>query len=320
MALADAWRRGGGDVHYVITLPLADQARAWIEAAGHRLEILDIARYTEEDAVRTVEIAGAAPMVLDAYAKPLPYRAALRRARRLVVIDDLGGAGPWQADLIANVNLGATAELYPGREAGAELLLGPRYALLRPEFARWREVRSRRDGGARIAVSFGGADPADVTSRALAALATVPGRDWRALVAAGPANPRAEALKRKARGSDGRIHVLRRPSSMARLFAWADLAVLSGGSTVWEAFCVGVPVIGIAAAGDQVPAAEALGRDGCWHYLGPAEGATEAAISEAVSRLLADAGERRRLSEAGRALVDGRGAERLAEALTRLSR
>jgi len=319
LALAEAWRRGGGRVRYVAAAPMAARATDWIRSAGHDLGLLDVARYSEQDAHRTAAIAGGATIVVDAFGSPLAYRSELRaRARRLAIIDDVGGPGPWCADLIVNQNHGATADRYPGHDT-ASLLLGPRYALLRPEFARWRALPRRRDGEAsRIAVSFGGADPEDTASETLAALLALPGARWRAIIAAGTANPRAEMLKEKARRSGGPIQVVRRPSSMARLFAWADVAVLAGGSTVWEAFCVGTPVIGIAIADNQVPASEALGRDGLWRYLGRAGQVTQHVIADALGALLADSEERQRLSRAGRAMVDGEGSLRIAEAIARL--
>lgn len=320
MALAGAWRREGGEVHYVASAPLAAQAETWIRSAGIALDIIEVPRYSGADAEITGRIAAGAPVVLDAFGTPLPYRAALRgHSLRLAIIDDTGGGGPWSADIIVNQNYGAEAGMYPGCDPATALLLGPRHALLRAEFARWRDRLQRRDGAtARIVTSFGGADPTDTTSIALAALASLPPSGRRAFLVAGAANPRAAALKARARASGWPMRVLRRPSSMARVFAWADLAVLAGGASIWEALCLGVPAIGIAIADNQVPAAEALGRDGLWHYLGRAETVTEGQIADAVARLLADPGERRRLSEAGRAAVDGKGADRVAEALERL--
>lgn len=320
MALASAWRREGGEVHYVAAAPLATQAETWIRSAGLALDVIDAARYSDADAETTARIAAGVPVVLDAFGTPLRYRSALRRGcRRLTIIDDTGGGGPWSADIVVNQNYGAEAGMYPGREPATALLLGPRHALLRPEFARWRDRPRRRDGVAtRIVASFGGADPKDTTSVALAALASLPASGRRALLVAGAANPRAAILKARASASGWPMRVLRRPSSMARVFAWADLAVLAGGASIWEALCLGVPAIGIAIADNQVPAAEALGRDGLWHYLGRAEDVTEAQIAEAVARLLGDPAECRRLSEAGRAAVDGKGADRVAQALERL--
>lgn len=302
------------------TAPLAERAERWIRSAGITLEVVDSPRYSDADAEITARIAAGSPVVLDAFGSPLGYRMALRRlCRRLAIIDDTGGAGPWSADVIVNQNYGAEAEFYPMRDSATSLLLGPRYAMLRPEFGRWRDFPRRCDAAAlRIAVSFGGADPKDTASLALAALAGLPASGWRAILVAGAANPRAEALKARAGASGRPIRVALRPSSMARVFAWADVAILAGGASVWEALCLGVPAIGIAVADNQVPGAEALGRDGLWHYLGRAEEVTMAQITDAVARLLADPLERRRLSEAGRAAVDGKGAERVAEALARL--
>lgn len=319
LALANAWRQLGGEVHYVASAPLAPSAEAWIHSAGIPLDVLDTARYSDADAVATAAIAGHAPVVLDAFGTPRAYRAVLRGlVSRLAIIDDMGGRGPWSADVILNQNYGASPSYYPGHDPGTVLLLGPRYALLRPEFLRWRAMPRRRDRQAgRIVVSLGGADPANVTSLVLDALDHQAAAGWKALVVAGAVNPRAGALKARA-NTGSKIRVIRRPSSMARLLVWADIAILAGGVTVWEALALGVPTVGIAVAKNQVQAAEALDRDGLWHYLGQASAVDIHRIGEAVKNLLADAGARRRLSESGQALVDGQGAARVADALAHL--
>lgn len=319
LALAEAWRQLGGKVHYVASAPLAPSADAWIRTAGIPLDVLDTARYSDADAAATAAIAGHAPVVLDAFGTPHAYRTVLRDlVPRLAIIDDMGGGGPWSADIILNQNYGASPSYYPGQDPGTGLLLGPRYALLRPEFLRWRARPRRRDGQARrIAVSLGGTDPANITSLVLDALDHKAAAGWKALVVAGAANPRAAELKARAK-TGSKIHVIRRPSSMARLLVWADVAILAGGVTVWEALALGVPSVGIAVAENQVQAAEALDRDGLWRYLGQASAVDIHRIGEAVKNLLADTGARRRLSETGQALVDGQGAARFADALARL--
>ncbi len=320
LALAAAWRRRGGEVGFVAAPPLAPSAATWITSTGFPLDILTARRYSDADAEATAAIAGGATVVLDAFATPLPYRTTLRRqVRRLAIIDDIGDPGPWSADIILNQNCGASLAYYPGLDAGAIPLLGPGYALLRPEFEPWRAAPRRRGGAARrIAVSLGGTDPANAASLVLDAIGSRADRNWRTIIVAGPANPRGEALKDRAERGAGAAYVIRRPSSMARLLIWADIAILAGGVTVWEALSLGVPAIGITIADNQIPGAEALARDGFWHYLGRAETVMAGRIAEAIGGLLADNGERHRLSEAGRALVDGRGAERVAEALARL--
>lgn len=320
LALADAWRRRGGDVRFVAAAPLAPGAENWIASAGIVVDVLPVERYSSDDALETARIAAGMPVVMDVYETPPSYRTALhRQVARLAIIDDVGGPGPWSADFIVNQNYGASAALYSGRDPKADLLLGSRFALLRPEFGRWRTIGRRRDGDAhRIAVSLGGTDPKGASSRVLTALTSLPASGWQALLVAGTANPRAEALKAQAAASGRPIRVVQRPSSMARLLAWADLAILAGGHTVSEALCLGVPALGITVADNQLPGAEALARDRLWNYLGRIEDLSEARIAEAVIALLDDADDRRRLSEAGRATVDGEGAARVAEALARL--
>ncbi len=320
LALAAAWRQDGGQVRYVATAPLAASAESWITAAGIGLNIVDAERYSADDAARTAAYAAGSPVILDVFGTPLAYRSALRsQVARLAIIDDTGGPGPWSADVIINQNYGALAALYPDHDDDATLLFGPRYALLRPEFDRWRTIgRRSNDEVRRIAVSLGGTDPKDVSSLVLSALETLPTSDWQAIVVAGAANPRADALKARAAAADKPIRVMQSPGSMARLLAWADLAILAGGVTVWEALSLGVPIIGIAVADNQIRAAEMLHRDRLWHYLGRVEEIDSGRIAEATVRLLADAGERRRLSEAGCGTVDGKGASRVAEALARI--
>ena len=320
LALSAAWRQGGGTVRYVTTAPLSAGARSWIASAGIEFEVIEAERYSDEDARQTAARATGATVVMDVFGTPRAYRTALRsQVERLVIIDDTGGPGPWSADVIVNQNHGASAALYPQHDEGSALLLGPRFALLRPEFARRRALRHRAEGRVhRIAVSLGGTDPKDAASLVLSAFAALPESGWRAILVAGAGNPRAAALKARTAALGRPVHVIRSPSSMARLLAWADLAILAGGVTVWEALSLGVPVIGIAVADNQVPAAEALSRDGLWHFLGQVEEIGAAQVSDAIERLRADSGERRRLSAAGQALVDGRGAERVADVLARL--
>lgn len=315
IALAEAWRARGGQVRYVATPSLAEAAAGWIARAGAELNVLSVGRYSREDAERTVALAGSAPVVFDGFEPPADYRSMLRAGvRRLTFIDDVGGAGPWVSDVLVNQNYGAGPGLYPTLPAGTATLFGPSFALVRNEFARWRDRRPRPGRRARrLAFSFGGADPKDVATTALAAVDRLNIDDLRVILATGPANPRAGALAGLRRRAS--VTVLRQPRSMARLLAWADVAVVAGGSTVWEAACLGVPMLGIVVAENQRPGAEALARDGLWRYLGAAEDISPAILARALEGMIADPAELRRLSEAGRSLVDGRGPERIAAAV-----
>ncbi|WP_332634573.1 hypothetical protein [Halalkalibacter flavus] len=55
---------------------------------------------------------------------------------------------------------------------------------------------------------------------------------------------------------------------MAELILKADFAVVAGGSITWERYCLGLPVIIIAVADNQVQIAEDLAKKGIDYYLG----------------------------------------------------
>jgi spore coat polysaccharide biosynthesis protein SpsF len=95
--------------------------------------------------------------------------------------------------------------------------------------------------------------------------------------------------------------------------AAADVAVLALGVTVYEAMASGVPAVVLCRTDADVAHARTLADAGAIVSLGLHW--TEERIAAAVERLLADPVARVAMSRAGRALVDGRGAARVAARL-----
>ena len=128
-------------------------------------------------------------VVVDHYALDVRWETAVRSAARgLLVIDDLADR-PHDCDLLLDQNYYADKDaryvgLVPDR---CELLLGPRYALLREEFLAARlGVRTRTGPATRLLVCFGGMDADNFTARALDALAD----DWARAVTVNPVTNR----------------------------------------------------------------------------------------------------------------------------------
>lgn len=113
-------------------------------------------------------------LVLDHYALDQRWERALRPYYgRLLAIDDLADR-PHDCDILLDQNLGRKAadyaQLLPKR---CTIAIGPAYALLRPEFSRFRPYSlNRRAQGRlqRILISMGGVDNPDATSRVLQTL------------------------------------------------------------------------------------------------------------------------------------------------------
>lgn len=104
-------------------------------------------------------------LVADGYHFGSDYqRETKEKGWRLLIMDDYGHASHYHADFVLNQNLHARAGLYARREPGTQLLLGPKFALLRRQFKPWRDWRREVPTVARkVLVTLGGADPDSVT-------------------------------------------------------------------------------------------------------------------------------------------------------------
>lgn len=211
-----------------------------------------------------------------------------------------GGIGHVAADLVIDGSVRASA-------ADADLA-GPRYAVVDPRVTTLRRARPR--AGRRVCIAVGGG--AHVFSQVpplVAALARrAPG--LRIDVAPGFTARRRPAL------AGGRWIP---PATLASTLAVADLAVVAGGLTAYEACALGVPAVAVAVVPTQQPTVRGLAKrravvDGGSLYDVDAP----ARISRVAAALIEAPARRHRLARAARQLVDGRGAERIAAALRRL--
>lgn len=327
LALTHAWKRVVGGPVTFFTSCDSDVLVARIIASGCDVQRVE-RPYPEpgdrdrlEDAARSAKDSGAR-VVVDGYHFDAGFSSVLRPYARVLVLDDVAHQPHYDADLLLNQNVAAHRGMYEGR-TGAQLLLGPRYALLRPEFARMRSSGSAevspRSGmpSVRVLVTLGGSDPDDITNRVLDALDLVRDVTLTVRVIVGPSNPHGDALRARAAQRTLGVELVVAPDDMAAHMAWADVAVSSAGSTIWELFHLGVASALVTVADNQGENARAADAAGAAIDLGAAAGSDlEARIEKAVSILAGDQETRARISAKARQLVDGRGAERVATALS----
>lgn len=206
----------------------------------------------------------------------------------VVVTFEDEGPGARYADLTVN-------ELLP---PNGHARCGPRYAVLRPEFADLPpfDVHAM---GTKVLVVFGGTDAANLTARVAAVLRREHHAQVRCIVGPGVPDHRLPHLPN--------IEVVRDVASMAAEMRAADLVVTSAGRTATECAAVGVPTITIAAneresRHHRLPGILHLGL---WATL------SDVQIGEAVSRVLCDRDLRAEMSATSRAQVDGKGVDRI---------
>ena len=104
---------------------------------------------------------------------------------------------------------------------------------------------------------------------------------------------------------------------MPELMAWADLAVVAGGSTNWELAFMGLPSIIITVADNQSAIARQLGKMEITLSLGWYQQLTINKLKTAISELLCEPKQRQHMSEKGIQLVDGLETQRVIETINK---
>ena len=251
-------------------------------------------------------------VVIDHYGITAAWHDHVREALgcRLLAVDDVADR-PLAADLILDHNPDADHRLKYARrnDRDAPILGGPRFALLSAAYrdaapCQWRdEVRS-------IGVFLGGVDR-DNTSAVALASARNAGFDGPIEIVSTSANPRLAELE-AAVAADARASLTLDLPNLAAFFAAHDLQIGAGGGASWERCRMGAPAIVLRCAENQKVVTAALrAADAAVTVDDP----SDVHLTEAVAALLANPGLRARIAANALALVDGRGAQRVALAM-----
>jgi UDP-2,4-diacetamido-2,4,6-trideoxy-beta-L-altropyranose hydrolase len=246
-----------------------------------------------EDAEQTSQALRSEPgaidwLVTDHYGLDRTWQELFRpRVVRIMVIDDLANRHH-DCDLLLDQNFYLDAEtrydnLVP---TGCRKLLGPRYAVLRPEFLAARERLKPRDGRvSRVLVFYGGCDATGETLKTLEALSKLQPHNVTFDIVAGVSNSRHEDIARLCAQLQGvRCHT--RIDNMAETMLKADLAMGGGGTTTWERCSLGLPTITVEVAENQRIMLEALASKGAVWHLGHHELVTSGQLLGALKRAL----------------------------------
>ncbi len=323
LALTQEWKVAEGSSTFVVQ-PEVPTLRKRLEEEGMRVARVEGDPGTHQDALNTIQVARdneARWVVIDGYRFGARYQRALKESGlNLLVIDDYGHAESYSADIVLNQNLHAHEGLYAKREPYTRLLLGTRYALLRRNFLEWRHhKREIPTLGRKVLVTLGGSDPHNVSQKVIEALEEVTVEDIEATVVLGAGNPHQVQLRSAVRASERNIRLVENVANMPERMAWADVATSAGGITSWELAFMGLPSIALVLAENQTPIAESLAEKGVAINAGWYSEVSPEDMAEMITQLLRNPEERRRMSDKGKTLVDGQGAERVVEELQMLA-
>jgi UDP-2,4-diacetamido-2,4,6-trideoxy-beta-L-altropyranose hydrolase len=246
-------------------------------------------------------------MVVDHYALDSRWEGKMRPfAGKIMAIDDLVDR-PHDCDLLLDQNFHEDPDpRYVGLvPEHCRRILGPRYALLRPEFIDARKTLRDRDGIIRrILVFFGGSDVTNETGKALEALRRLGRPEIVVDVVVGATNPHRDEIRQLCMGM-GNANDHFQVNNMAELMAKADLAIGAPGTATWERCYLGLPAITLVLAENQFPIAAQLSRTGSIVDLGWNTAVDADIIAAAVHRLADDPKQLKKMSFQGIELMGG---------------
>ncbi len=190
---------------------------------------------------------------------------------------------------------------------------GPAYAIVDPAFARAPRRSSMVVREPRILVSMGGSDPYGLTLQGLRALDSMR-EAFQVTVALGPAFLHEEELRTWLAGAR-RQYECRREDSLLDFMVNSDLGLVSFGTTVYELAAAGLPAIALSITEDHAQSAEVFARGGSLMHLGLFSSVSRARMQSAVRELMTNQQLWLGMAQRGQALVDGKGADRVAKLL-----
>ena len=271
------------------------------------------------------------PKIIVVDVPPFPERDAeffksLRTTNGFILNINSLNSGRFEADAIVEGGITHYPGMYGEVEKTRDFLLGTQYAILNEVFAEFhRKARETRDTVKKVLLSFGGSDPSNLTLKSLEALALVDFRNTFCIdIVLGASYKAKTEIKKVATESDLniKIHNDISPRDMAILMMEADIGIITGGLTLYEAASIGLPVIVINTNHQDIVrgglSATEFERRGYGINLIISDTTGQEEIRNAFSMLFYDRELRAEFTKRGKELVDGEGIIRVANFIERV--
>ncbi len=318
LSIATRLQKCGQEVLFILA---DDGAAALLSARGQKYIVLhtDYSRPEDELGLFCPMLSEEKPelLLIDSYFVTPCYVREVGKYTRTVYMDDKFSF-PCPADGVINYNI--YGELLPYREEAQDksrkFFLGCSYAPLRDEFqAISYQVEEKAED---VLITTGGSDKYNLAGKILrCALLDGEGGKLQYHVVSGSFNsnlPELTAVSQK----HANVHIYQDVRNMAELMKQCDIAVTAGGSTMYELCAVGVPIICFSFVDNQERIVETFVDKGlvCYggNYLKEKDELPKRVVEHI--RLLAESKALREgYSRREKKLVDGRGAERIAQEL-----
>jgi len=306
-----------------VTRAYDERVSAVIKNHGYEVvEVPDDAS-PEEDLEITKRIAGdcaAKLLITDLFVRPIlenfenldSYHRMLR-ADHFVIAIASGEVTDVDADVVVSPYMGFEADASQTPRS-ATRLIGPDYFIFRPEFITAAERnRSIAKEARNILVTVGGSDDLNLSvkiARALCELA-IPELNIHMVFGAGYSDELRRDVRTILEGVSGQCEFLEQDTDIAAEMQWSDLAIIGDGLTKYEVAVTGTPSVMLSRPESEEELNILFQEAGTTKYLGDGSALDVATLADTVRYVMGDYQLRRSMSEKGKAILDGKGLERI---------
>lgn len=313
ISVADALRKRGETIRFITSDHKSDQL---ISQYGFESIALGTC-WNDMDSeinklIRLIDGFSPKLLIVDSYRVTDHFFSELSKRTKIAYFDDINKA-IWDIAFLINYNIDSGTHDYSGYiKAKTKLLLSPYYAPLRQEF-RSLPKRAIHENVNDVLISTGGADTERLTERIISDI-ILERKEIKFHIVIGLMNPYLEEIQR-IKPDNVVLHI--NEQHMSSVMSNCDIAISAAGSTLYELCACGTPTISYIVADNQTNAAKEFDRKGIIVNAGDCRNNTSF-INDLKDRLLLlknDCNKRSLLSAKMQDLIDGFGADRIADEL-----
>lgn len=312
LALADALYEKGWKCTFVVNRE-SNVTYPALSVSSHKVMVPQI----PNDPLSVAQVVGGTAdlLVVDHYNLDKKFESACRGwAESIMVVDDLADR-PHDCDFLVDQSISRTISDYKFlTPISCRILVGPHYAMLRPEFSRIRQKSLERRNSSqiinRILVAIGGSDPHDVTTTAICALMHCY-QNINIDVVLGKNSPNLNKVRNLIFSFRDKIKLHIDTQKMSELMLNADLAIGACGISSWERCTLGLPTIAITIAENQRENAQSLEKAGAILYSGEWTNISENSIVKNLKEIQKNPFLLEKMSLSSRKICNGKGISRI---------
>lgn len=249
-------------------------------------------------------------LFIDSYNVSENYLISIKsNVKKLAYIDDVNKF-IYPVDILINGNISAEKMNYKKYYEDEIMLLGAKYNLIRSEFKDLPERKIKKEVE-EVMITTGGSDPHNITIKLLDIFLNddvLKSLTYNVVVGTGFTNKKEI---RELANQYENVVIYENPNKISEIMLESDIAISSGGSTLYELCACGIPTLAFIYADNQRFIVEEMNRLGYIKNIGWYESLVENQVISNVKELIFAYGKRVKMSKLGKKLVDGKGTKRI---------